>query len=385
MPFDKGLSPVKKFTPWTMQAPFLSAIFYLFMIKDTEGYIGVAFRSVFGNLSERTVIVVICTLQMLSAVMQSLLHPDANLFTPFHKVSYLIFQVKGPISDQKAESEKDWIGWPLQVRLYFESFVEASRTLIIVAAIAVCAIYYIPTSTLPATSLVDAAASFKIGDVVTLQGVGMNGISVGSSVGVCQWAPFLHATAQCPPVALTLQEWRVCTQESCKVDVTTTGALEALRDGMVKEIRYRLVSANGTLSDATLQPKIATFGAAEEAAANKGFEASVKWSSPLVKYSTADQLLKIDSTFEDHGKTGGMKLFVTSSGDLFLLSSVQHTFSGSGTIFDPAAVTGKVLWTGKTKSQCSGEGAEIVGLTVNKESGAPELICSNDERLPLAL
>ena len=37
----------------------MSAVFYFFMIKDTEGFIGEGIRNIFGSLSEKNVILLI--------------------------------------------------------------------------------------------------------------------------------------------------------------------------------------------------------------------------------------------------------------------------------------------------------------------------------------
>jgi hypothetical protein len=101
LPFDKGLAAVKNVCPWTMQAAFLTSTFFHFMVNDTKGFIGHGFRSVFGNLSKSTVLSIIAVFQITHLQLQYWIHPDANLFTPFHKMFYLIFQVNGPKTVQK--------------------------------------------------------------------------------------------------------------------------------------------------------------------------------------------------------------------------------------------------------------------------------------------
>jgi len=101
-PTDKGLAAITNGTVWPLQAAFMTSAFYHIMVNDTEGMVGNAFRSVFGTHSESTIRIVIVTIQLISLYAQAFFSPSANLFSPLHKVLYLIFQVEGPKNqDQK--------------------------------------------------------------------------------------------------------------------------------------------------------------------------------------------------------------------------------------------------------------------------------------------
>lgn len=42
-----------------IQSAFMGSVFYFFMIKDTQGFIGVGVRNIFGGYSEKNVVLLI--------------------------------------------------------------------------------------------------------------------------------------------------------------------------------------------------------------------------------------------------------------------------------------------------------------------------------------
>lgn len=132
-PFDKGLSPITGGTPWPMQGAFITAFFYHILVHDTNGFVGITLRSIVGTYSEPTIRIALVTLQVTTLLAHALFNAEANLFTPFHKFFYLVFQVDGPTSSNKPGT----VGWDYITRLNLERLIELGRILIVVAVVGV--------------------------------------------------------------------------------------------------------------------------------------------------------------------------------------------------------------------------------------------------------
>jgi hypothetical protein len=180
LPFDKGMTPVSNGTPWPVQISFLTAFFYHAMINDANGFIGTACRSIFGPYSETDVRVIIATVHIVSSLLQNFFDAEANIFTPFHKVGYLLFQVTGPTGANANKSMSDTVGWDYQTRYFLEKVLEGLRLVAVIVAL-IGHIYL----TQPPSALISGQL-FKVGD----------------TLGTCQ---FLSTIQQCTPYLLRLE------------------------------------------------------------------------------------------------------------------------------------------------------------------------------------
>lgn len=180
LPFDKGLTPLNNGTPWPVQISFLTAFFYHAMLNDTKGFIGIGCRSIFGPYAESDVRVIIATVHIISSLLQNIFDAEANIFTPFHKVGYLFFQVTGPSGANTNKSMTDTVGWDYQTRYFLEKTLEALRIVAVIAAL-IGHIYL----TQPPSALM-SGQFFKVGD----------------AIGTCQ---FLSTIQKCTPYVFQLE------------------------------------------------------------------------------------------------------------------------------------------------------------------------------------
>ena len=115
-PLDRGLAIISQGTPWPLQGALITAGYFQFMVNDVEGLGGTLFRGIFGAHSESAVRIQIFTMHLVTLLLQAFISPESNIFTPLHKVLYLVFQVQGPavmVHPGKAPAE---VGWPKQAR-----------------------------------------------------------------------------------------------------------------------------------------------------------------------------------------------------------------------------------------------------------------------------
>lgn len=181
LPFDKGLSVVSNATAWPLQGAFLTAAFYHIACNDMKGPVGAALRGITGTHSEATTRVILASMHLLSLLTQACFHADANLFTPAHKLLYLLFQVEGPKARHASKAAGDTVGWSYGARQAFERVWETSRVFIVIAAIGFHAFMSAPP--------------------VRLQGSG-SALGVGGAIGSCQLLTQLQG---CTPRLLTLE------------------------------------------------------------------------------------------------------------------------------------------------------------------------------------
>lgn len=132
MPLDKGFTPIMNGMPWAMQGAFYTSVFYHLMVNDISGPFGKYLRLLIGTYSEEMCRVIIASMWISTGLLQMAFGPDANLFTPLHKVFYLVFQVTGPPVIQKAGT----VGWDIHIRKSLGRFVSVSRYLVVIAAVA---------------------------------------------------------------------------------------------------------------------------------------------------------------------------------------------------------------------------------------------------------
>ena len=184
LPFTKGLTAVESGTPWPIQAAFMTSAFYHVMVHDADGVVGTTARAVFGTYSEQTVRVIIATVQILTLVVQAVFSANANLFTPVHKLLYMVFQVGGPASDAQGKAPTATVGWDHATRVALERVLEASRVL--VAVLVLCGHIYLtaPPTVLPAAGTLASS------------------LALGKSVGTCQ---LLGYARSCQPFHLALE------------------------------------------------------------------------------------------------------------------------------------------------------------------------------------
>ena len=184
LPFNKGLSAVEAGTPWPVQAAFMTAAFYHVMVNDVDGVVGRSARAVFGSYSEQTVRVIIASVQIATLLVQTLFAPNANLFTPVHKLLYMVFQVGGPAADTQGKGPTATVGWSHGTRVALERAVEAGRLLVVLLVL--CGHVYLtaPPTALPASGALASA------------------LTLGKSVGTCQMFGYARS---CRPFYLALE------------------------------------------------------------------------------------------------------------------------------------------------------------------------------------
>ena len=133
---DKGFKAIENGTPWPIQGSVITAAFYHLMLVDQTGFLGVALRNILGTYSDSQARMVLASMHITTCLAQTLLHPEANLFTPIHKFLYLIFQVQGPAPtgiEQKPFPQT--VGWPYETRIALERFLELSRVLCVIGIV----------------------------------------------------------------------------------------------------------------------------------------------------------------------------------------------------------------------------------------------------------
>lgn len=216
IPFTKGMHAIEKNTPWAIQAAFMSALFYHLMVNDTKGVLGIGLRAIVGTYSQSTVTMIISFCQILHLELQYIISPDLNLFTPLHKLLYMIFQVEGPklvakppLLDEEGE-ELPYVGWDPAARFKLKILVEALRVIIVITVLLLHTyLFVIPTSmnavTLPASMSSKSFSSTQV--ILTLPAKDLRylerySVPFQGAIGVCQWLPQLRF---CKPYSLKFE------------------------------------------------------------------------------------------------------------------------------------------------------------------------------------
>jgi len=169
------------------QGAFLSAVFYHLMVNDTEGVAGTALRAVCGTYSETTVRMLVASMQIATLLLQLFFSPDANLFTPLHKLLYMVFQTEGPTNVVQKPLVQT-VGWDIRTRIALERSIEVGRVLVVLLVLS----FHIYHSAPP--TVLRAVGAGPVG--IT------NQITLGKSVGVCQLFSFAR---KCEPVYFALE------------------------------------------------------------------------------------------------------------------------------------------------------------------------------------
>lgn len=373
-----GLGPIQKGTPWPIQSAFVSSALYFFIVKDRDGFVGIAVRSVVGDLSGNVVASIIVGMQVLTLSSQVIFDdPSANFLTPIHQLVYYVFQLQGPPTaavpavvdatqktDHTAKQPKGFT---------FQEFVIYVR----VAIVALFGIYFlglrIPPVSLPAVSTVEV---FQLNGAshVTFN-TASGGLTVAQPVGACQWVQLLpFAAPQCSPHRLQLEEHHICTNDTCGASLSSA---DALQRNVISNLKFRLAVHPVAGAAVGAPSRIQTTTADDLYAINSNLE----WSTALpLDVTSAQQLHSVDPQYG----IGNVALYLTKTSELFLVSHVVF----NGTIFQPAQLTARVLWSGMPEITCANrafeEGgvpsmgsAETEALYLDDASGAPRIRCSD--------
>ena len=157
------------------------------MVNDTEGFAGTALRAVCGTYSEPTVRLLVASMHIATLLLQLFFSPDANLFTPVHKLLYMVFQTEGPTNVVQKPLPAT-VGWDIHTRVALERALEVGRVLVVLLVLS----FHIYHSAPP--TVLRAAGTGPVG--ITQQ------ISLGKSVGVCQMFSYARS---CEPLYLALE------------------------------------------------------------------------------------------------------------------------------------------------------------------------------------
>lgn len=212
LPFDKGLAAISKNTPWAIQAAFLSAVIYHLMIHDTHGLFGVSLRLMLGTYSRSTITVLIAIMQIAHLELQLFLSPEANMFTPLHKLGYLLFQVEGPkLPSQQVPSATLNVGWNLKTRNRLKWLLDLSRVLIVLLVftghiflmVLPVSLPAVPTSTFPTALTMQPTLQNATVSLKQYEELRRHALPLNSSIGRCQW---FQPWRQCQPVMMKLEQ-----------------------------------------------------------------------------------------------------------------------------------------------------------------------------------
>ena len=355
LPFEKGLAPIKNGTPWNLQGALMTASFYHIMIHDKTGFLGTGLRSMVGTYDSLQTKMIIATFQIISLELQVLFNGDANIFTPLHKLLYLLFQVQGPVPATPAV-EKDCAGWskPLRERLAF--LLAWGKGLFLVGFLVSLVHWYSPLHALPShrvalvsqsqiaiqravlsDSIVDSISAQLRRDTLVNHGL----LRVGESLGACQVASQWQG---CSPHWLRLEE-----------DLTSEGSTCSAPDRDDEKASAEAVCSVGGYRLAVYK------GSALNTEEFSG--AALTWSLPMPLSQPAE---------------GFVRLLLSEEGQIFLVSlpaGMKGEYSTTNP-FEPGTMS--VLWTnGKAfcnSSNSSGRGAH---LRVSAVEGKGEVVCGD--------
>lgn len=365
---NTGLSPIQKGTPWPIQSAFVSAVLYFFIVKDRDGPVGIAVRSVVGDLSATAVSTFIVGMQVLTLSSQVIFDdPNANFLTPVHRYSYYFLGLQGPPTPPATVAAASDVSKAKDIDVQKKPAVSPFRKFVL-SVRAVAAVLFgvyllswrIPPVSLPAIAEVEVFQKDGAPHV-TLHTVS-GGLTAARSVGVCQWPQLLPfpAATQCPPHLLRLEEHYPCVNDTCGASVE-----DALRHNVSDNLKFRLA----------VHPAVAGVTAGV---------ATVEWATTL----------PVDLDEGKQYQPESASLYLSRSSELYLVSHAQF----SGTIFTPARITARLLWRGQPAITCvnktaPGEGranvtvkpAEAEALFLDPTSGAPRIRCSDGSSVELVI
>lgn len=246
LPFDKGLVAISKNTPWAIQAAFLTAAIYHLMIHDTQGVIGVSLRLMLGTYSRSTITIFIAIMQIAHLELQLFLSPEVNMFTPLHKLGYLLFQVEGPkLPSQQVPSANMQVGWSLKARNRLKWMLDISRVGIVVLVVAGHIFLMVLPVSLPAMPNFPATLSMQ----PTLQNTTVSikqyeqlqryALPLNSSIGRCQW---FQPWRPCKPVMMKFEQLEA--NNTVQIAAGTATYRLAVYEHMVNKILYEAAVAH---------------------------------------------------------------------------------------------------------------------------------------------
>ena len=361
MPLDKGLLPISKSTSWVIQGAFMSAAFYYFMAKDTTGIIGVTMRNVFGHLSERCLVLILVYLHMSSVVLQIVFDPQANLFTPLHKLLYLVLQVQGPITtpeDAAMIAKKPTVGWEYSVRTRFEGFLEMMWWLMVLS---IAVAYYamkVPNSSIPAVDII-SRDSFGGNQSITHNGGRFDELTVRSPIASSSWAVLLPLPPSMIPGAvsdqllsyqLRLEEYRIYSDD----DDNKGGHRGSPVQGYFRLSMYKQIAQSfpdGAVVELTVSNE-------------KLHRSDYYWSCKI----------PMDSLYSQHSEAS---LVLTKDGTLYITAAPTER---TATLSFQSSTSSLVMWHGRPTESCR-EAAE--SLFIDSSDGLPRIRCSTGEAVPL--
>ncbi len=371
LPFEKGLAPIKNNTPWNLQGALLTASFYHIMVHDKTGFLGVALRSVVGSYDAAAAKTIIATGQILSLELQALFNGDANLFTPVHKLLYLVLQVQGPIVAVPAPVKAS-VGWNIQVRHRLAGLVDMCRAALVVGAV-VCYL----RANVPAHSLRAVPQDLLSASTITLPDSGSVVTNLLQQSGEV-------AQLSDKPLLLTADYW--------------SGALylsgsrgSALRVGEVLGSCQYLATLRGctpyllrleqTMGAAGSGEHCTATAAADEtqSSCQGGHRLAVYQGSSIHSNSSALWALDLPSGDqallpEGGAGLGDAQLHLSSAGALFLTRAFQLPGATPTTALS-------VLWTSGDRQRCAAD-STAASLKLDN-SGKPVILCSDGVAIPL--
>lgn len=148
-PTDLGLKPISNGVPWGFQAAFISSAFFHLLVYDKEGFLGQTMRYLFGNFTDNQARLAIAILYVVHYWLQIYFEREVNLFSPIHKLLYIIIPVQGPRltgipnaalgpdTSKPIDTKVSVGGWTFQSLEKVEDFVELIRGAVVVLAAAI--------------------------------------------------------------------------------------------------------------------------------------------------------------------------------------------------------------------------------------------------------
>lgn len=373
MPLDKGLLPISKSTSWVVQGAFMSAAFYHFMVKDTTGIIGVTMRNVFGHQSERCVVLIIIYMHMASSVLQIVFDPQANLFTPLHKLLYLVLQVQGPITtpeDAAMIAKKPTVGWEYSVRSRFEGFLDKMWWLMVLS---IAVAYYavkVPNSSILAVDVI-SRDGLQLGDSdqsITHNGGRFDQLTLHSPIASSPWAVLLplppSMVQQAVPdlllfsYQLRLEEYRIYSDDKGEQQQQQGGSPV---QGYFRLSMYKQVTPSlpvGAVVELTVSDE-------------KLHRSEYYWSCKIIPTDN-------DFFFSDSRRQhADASLVLTKDGTLYIIAAPTER---TATLSLQSSTSGTVMWHGRPVESCREAAAS---LFIDPSDGLPRIRCSTGEAVSL--
>ena len=290
------------------------------MVLDKEGALGVGMRRIFGTHDEPTIRVVIAMVHICTLLAQTWFSASANIFTPVHKLFYLIFQVQGTVKAEQTRAKT--VGWSYATRIVLERWIEVSRLLLVLLAVlahVLCSTK--PTSLAPNQPLV-----------------------VGDWIATCAYFPSLQ---QCSPHYLSL----------AKVDNNS------YRLGVYKSpTSYRFFPFSSSSSS--------SFSSSSSTSGND----ATSLSSPIWSVDIVDSKASATSVVEARlGEDGGVRVVSSSSSLSTKIESDDSVVVGKPQ--QPAEGQERLLWS--SSSVCPRGGPSDMYLSLEAKSGMPFVQCGD--------